>query len=345
MLQRLQEEIIKQSDDHSIFAWDVRRTDQPGLLADSPSAFVNCFNVISTSSRRGRTPYTMTNRGLSLKLMAVPWALDTYAASLDCTYEHHAPERLGICLRRLDEDDQYARVAVDGGNIVVLPRSVWDSDVSGRPGTGHFRRLIEVNVRQKIVALDTNAFKKRVHGFRIDKEICARSLSTPYELHGILDKSREVDNMVEARIRRHFRPIDFLSVECQNSQVRVMSLEFDFDHNPVCLLAKSRELIKDCHLEGLPDKTRRKSIYERSGEGTFGWSRISFGEAEELPHLPGVWVIKGDRIRGVGVSVRGFGVLRIERKEAECGRLVWDVRRVPESRLSNRELEYLHRSS
>ena len=332
MLQRLQEEIIKQSDDHSLFAWDIRRTDHPGLLAESPSAFVNCFNVRPTSSRRGRAPYAMTNRGLSLKFVASPCALDTYAVSLDCTREHHYGKRLAIFLRRLDEDDQYARVAVDGVNIVPVLHFVWDDDISGfEPGL--YRRLIEVNVRQKITALNTNVFKDRAHGFPIDKELCAWSLRKPYELHEIFDMSREVVNTV----RQHFRPIGFLSIDGKDSQVWTMSLEFDFDHNPVCLLAKSRKSIKDIHLEELPDKTRRKSIYERSREGTFGWSRISCGKAEELPHHPGVWAIKGDRTRGVRASVRGFGRLHIERKETECGRLVWDVRRVPESRVIRME--------
>ena len=31
---RLQEEIIKHSDDHTIFAWPINRPDQPGLLAE-----------------------------------------------------------------------------------------------------------------------------------------------------------------------------------------------------------------------------------------------------------------------------------------------------------------------
>ncbi|OBT60606.1 hypothetical protein VE03_10038 [Pseudogymnoascus sp. 23342-1-I1] len=38
---RLQEEIIKRSDDHTIFAWPIRLDDQPGLLADSPAAFAD----------------------------------------------------------------------------------------------------------------------------------------------------------------------------------------------------------------------------------------------------------------------------------------------------------------
>ena len=328
MLQRLQEEIIKQSDDHSIFAWDIRRTDHPGLLAESPSAFVNCFNVRPTSSREGRVPYAMTNRGLSLKLMAFPCALDTYAVSLDCTREHHSRERLGIFLRRLDEDDQYARVAVDGETIVLVPCFVWGIDILGMPPKSDcYRRLIEVSVRQKITALKANPFKERVDGFRIHKELCARNSWTHDEVHGLFEKWRDEDTMVEARRRWHFRPIDFLSIEFQNSQVRVMSLEFDFDHNPVCLLAKSRESIKDCHLKELTDKIRRESIYGRSGEGTFEWSTIRYFEAKELPYLPGVWAIKGDRLGGVRVLVRGFGALRIERMETECGRLVWDVRR------------------
>ena len=336
MLQRLQEEIIKQSDDHSIFAWDIRRIDQPGLLADSPSAFVNCFNVRRTSSRRGCAPYSMTNRGLSLKLMAFPCGPDTYLARLECTYEQQSTHRLGIFLRRLDEDDQYARVAVNGRPIFLHSLFLTEEGISETPRFGKFYGLIEINVRQKITASNNNAFKERVYGFHVHKELCATSHRSHDELHGIVESTKEFQDMLGPWILQHFQPIDTLDINRQDSWVRVMSLGLDFDHNPVCFMATSCgtscESTKMEYFNELSDEEyiQRKSIYERSGRDTLGWSKISrFNVAEELTHHPGMWAIKGDRIEGVSVWVKAFGRLKIARKETECGRLVWDVCRSP----------------
>lgn len=43
---RLQEELIRLSDDESLFAWNGIRTPQHGILADSPLGFVGCRDVV-----------------------------------------------------------------------------------------------------------------------------------------------------------------------------------------------------------------------------------------------------------------------------------------------------------
>ncbi|OCK82280.1 HET-domain-containing protein, partial [Lepidopterella palustris CBS 459.81] len=67
---RLQEEIIKASDDHSIFAWTSEVASQSafrGLLAKSPSEFQNCRNITAVYAGLGE-PYSLTNRGLRVTL-------------------------------------------------------------------------------------------------------------------------------------------------------------------------------------------------------------------------------------------------------------------------------------
>jgi hypothetical protein len=65
---RLQEEIIKVSDDHSLFAW--KSSDSSGgLLATSPAAFSNSSKIIplnSSSTLSGAI--TVNNKGIHLKL-------------------------------------------------------------------------------------------------------------------------------------------------------------------------------------------------------------------------------------------------------------------------------------
>jgi hypothetical protein len=67
---RLQDEIIKSSMDHSIFAWAPPRLHQGntpvGFLAESPSDFAN--DRMAVPYQTDSEPYTMTNKGLSISL-------------------------------------------------------------------------------------------------------------------------------------------------------------------------------------------------------------------------------------------------------------------------------------
>jgi hypothetical protein len=72
---RLQEEIMKRSDDQTIFAWQyppedvasVFSSDVVGLLAPSPAAFTNSGNIIRIKNRDAR-PFLITNRGINLEI-------------------------------------------------------------------------------------------------------------------------------------------------------------------------------------------------------------------------------------------------------------------------------------
>lgn len=65
---RLQEEIMKISDDHSLFAW--RSSDnRGGLLATSAAAFMDSRNIVqSTSFVSFNSPLTMSSRGIYLEV-------------------------------------------------------------------------------------------------------------------------------------------------------------------------------------------------------------------------------------------------------------------------------------
>lgn len=105
---RLQEEIMKASDDQSLFAWGAASDGQlTGLLARSPGDFAGCADVVVAGQRWNHQPYSMTNRGLALEMPMVPWGLETFLAALDC---EDARGRVGIYLRMLPDDGQFARV-------------------------------------------------------------------------------------------------------------------------------------------------------------------------------------------------------------------------------------------
>ncbi|KAK5077640.1 hypothetical protein LTR70_009201 [Exophiala xenobiotica] len=95
---RLQQEIIKQSNDTSILLWATEGVADATLnvLASSPDEFSGHRCTTSTlwvnkgSRWLDDKPFSMTNIGLSIELMLVPWAVDIYFALLDychCTYD------------------------------------------------------------------------------------------------------------------------------------------------------------------------------------------------------------------------------------------------------------------
>lgn len=65
---RLQLEIIKKSDDESIFAW-TSDSKSSGMLATWPSAFADSWDIMASSTTlKERLPYAMTNKGLEFYL-------------------------------------------------------------------------------------------------------------------------------------------------------------------------------------------------------------------------------------------------------------------------------------
>jgi hypothetical protein len=69
---RLQEEIIKISNDHTIFCWtwtDAVPRDWTNMLAPSPEAFKNSRSFVQSRNITGNvSTYSMTNAGLSIRL-------------------------------------------------------------------------------------------------------------------------------------------------------------------------------------------------------------------------------------------------------------------------------------
>lgn len=82
---RLQLEIIKQTNDHSIFAWETERR-TGSILASSPSFFQDSMSVQPAYSREPSeiTTYEITNNGLRIELPVVRVDQDRSVAMLDC---------------------------------------------------------------------------------------------------------------------------------------------------------------------------------------------------------------------------------------------------------------------
>ncbi|GAB1317178.1 HET-domain-containing protein (Fragment) [Madurella fahalii] len=123
---RLQEEIMKSSCDHSLFAWKARKvsgTTYRGLLAESPQEFVDADNLHDRVTDHDN-PYSQTNLGINLTIPLVPWpaARQICRLPLGSTFEdenfcigilkcfHATRGVVGIRLARLPGQSQYARV-------------------------------------------------------------------------------------------------------------------------------------------------------------------------------------------------------------------------------------------
>ncbi|KAI8624100.1 HET-domain-containing protein [Xylariaceae sp. FL1651] len=123
---RLQEEIMKQSDDQSLFGW-VDPTAAPdalhGLLATSPSMFLSSHSILPYEDWEPRTPYAMTNRGLRIDLHLSARENNIYVAAIDCPSppKYEDSSFLAIYLEKLSNNDQrYGRVRA--GELAKISR-------------------------------------------------------------------------------------------------------------------------------------------------------------------------------------------------------------------------------
>ena len=105
---RLQEEIMKVSDDHSLFAWE-SSDHYDNILATSPAAFSKSSKIISMdSSSNLRGAITVNNKGVHLKLRLV----DIYRpapqlAILPCAVEDDSRKSVGILVEAISETKEY----------------------------------------------------------------------------------------------------------------------------------------------------------------------------------------------------------------------------------------------
>jgi hypothetical protein len=123
---RLQEEIMKTSDDHTLFAWteprDRRRWITRGLLADSPAEFADSGDIVKSEPFLKGAPYSMTNKGLRIELPLLPIDDQTHFAVLNCRTLSNSDDLLGVFLKQLpsEKEEYFARTFTD--EIDPLPK-------------------------------------------------------------------------------------------------------------------------------------------------------------------------------------------------------------------------------
>jgi hypothetical protein len=123
---RLQEAIMSDSDDQSLFAWTqptAKRTTMIGLLAKSPADFALSGDIIPVRDWRMSKPYSMTNAGLRINLLTTPPGTRRLSMRvlkgrfciglLNCVIDDGSLRLVAIHIyHKADEGDQHGRVNV-----------------------------------------------------------------------------------------------------------------------------------------------------------------------------------------------------------------------------------------
>ncbi|KAH8593051.1 heterokaryon incompatibility protein-domain-containing protein [Bisporella sp. PMI_857] len=129
---RLQEEIVKESDDQSIFAWGLLEQSwgrpwpirilengdkSAGVLAVHPAYFAGSANIVPFPSEPDRQPFSMTNRGLRIELPMLNHSSfgTSSVAMLNCHYENDFSGVIAIFLDETENTSTFARSLDPGG--------------------------------------------------------------------------------------------------------------------------------------------------------------------------------------------------------------------------------------
>jgi hypothetical protein len=117
---RLQEEIIKATNDQSIFAWTGYQFENGSLFAPRPSCFKNMYRIRPLYRGNNNTEFTLTNAGLDIRLLlwesnkefrkdtpGSPYCRRSLVAPLACRYEMDFSGPIALELEETEEKGTY----------------------------------------------------------------------------------------------------------------------------------------------------------------------------------------------------------------------------------------------
>ena len=231
---RLQEEIIKSSDDQSIFAWQTNTVEHTGLLASNANAFAASGNIRKGPGYSGLKSYTMGTGGLVLEADMVAYTMDTYLVTLACVrVSANLPrthDRVGIFLRKLKGGNQYGRVAVDGKHLIdatILLQAPLRTSI-------HVPQI-------PITANDAEFLRDRTYGFRLSESLLSNvnTENWPYRPLVRFDLSNRIVTVDHCTTSGW---ICTLNLANRDTKICKVKIGFDVDFNPVIVLAESSAL-------------------------------------------------------------------------------------------------------
>ncbi|ETN42570.1 uncharacterized protein HMPREF1541_01727 [Cyphellophora europaea CBS 101466] len=307
---RLQQAIVLQGKDESIFAWSMSNEQRTaGLYAPSPESFAGCGDTIST---RGSKGFSENNGEVSISLKTFPHSMETYYALLNCTRKPCPDSKVAIVVSRTstETEDEYIRINGSyAGGTLLLGNSDQDS----------------LHIRPIRVPIDptTEQPLDRYYGFWL------RNIAPPGHDDCQVRILSKGGNQSEAD-RVHIGPKDWGSAgvvyiepkvktegQLQSekakgwSRVRWLKLGFDEDFNPMLLLANNHGPKKSA-----PTQFRRdEDLFDQA----CAWGPTSKPHQEIFDNQ---WLscTAGVPSKSYGWS-RGISILQVDKKKGMSGTL------------------------
>jgi len=318
---RLQEEILRYSDDQSIFAWhNAEHEILSGLLASSP----DCFGTAALMTRSfmspqmfsRRQPHTITNEGISVQLELVPLAPQLYGARLNAQLANgdflaenrrSGGPQASIYLRRLDVNNRYARASRKFACSVA-------NDLVGllERGSYGFSQMRQITVVRSMrgheadinLAMDPCAFQISQLEYRKRRAVSVEPLRYLVERNGSSILPVEHSTLSSKHAHGFTATIklndqDWIASPWRAPVFSTISLGFDFDFNPLCVLnfenadCLRREVYKEIVQAGTPWRRDTNFSAESSTFGfPFTWE-ASWG-CEWKAHTEALLVVRMD---------------------------------------------------
>lgn len=152
---RLQEEIIKDSNDLTLFAWksqDGNPVGYRGILASSPSEFILASNLEAVNEAKFNPEYSMSNKGLRIQTLLYPTDTDQVIMPLYCRYKEDPSKEIGVVLKHQGAS-LYVRARPNALGQIKTNTPI----LAGRSNIFVAKR-VKVNVEKTLKAVHRNAF-------------------------------------------------------------------------------------------------------------------------------------------------------------------------------------------
>ena len=321
---RLQEAILKYSEDQSLFAWSGIDLAKPGLLARTANGFPDMRRCDFSGRMRRRQSPAVTSEGVIVEFSLLPWAPNTYLAILnyEFTIDGEEPLQHGIFLRAVDQDNRFVRVKYAGEDLWV--GSEFSGDLDGRRFHEGRSRVMKVTV------------VRRLHD---DELVAARRLGSDVFMVSIagwcdnwtVNNTRDVNKRVSMyeRWKTEQNPVlpllsmvpgtcgwvtSFQVPEAVKATgtLRSIILGFDFQFNPICYLSSGsfegdgryifdRFLWNNSIWRSLDDSIVQDSLDDNfAGKNPLFISHVRGGEVWIKESEPGTLVMRFDNKFGMG---------------------------------------------
>ena len=269
-------------------------------------------------------------------MYVVRYYVGTYVAVLNCVRlkakdgSTSLSSNLGIFLRRLYEDDQYARVKMFDEDLIEFGLQTEFSAFERS-------RLASLNIRQRrLLPSDYTYLKDRLYGFRIDDDLLQRDAdgNDLFRAQGEWNSAQRTVTLSPGSQRNDI--VGILDISKQHRRIQMIKFGFDDNFNPTIFLAETSAMDKNVDSRVLNyNPEAYKSFYEKGSNDKEGWSSIDrsaekVATAWAIVGQSGMWSLKGDRINGLNVKLtkgmesEDHGHVLISRGLVD-GNLVWDV--------------------